>query len=166
MKNYSPDIEGSVGDDSLLPRLVATANVVPPALVGDQPPVGLHNDRVEVLDAVDLKKKIQRFSLGKNKGKMSCTMAITDHHLPLHFTHHISAHGIARPQRQDVGKVARGGAVLGHAAAVLGQALRVDHAVEGVQGSGLEGDANVRRVALHVHLADQAGEVCKKRKEK
>ena len=48
----SPDVE--VGVDGLLPGLVLAADVVPAALVCNQLPVGLHHDRVEVLDILVL----------------------------------------------------------------------------------------------------------------
>ena len=51
-----PDVE--VGEEGLFLGLVATPDVVALALVGHQLPVGLHNDGVEVLDAVNLQRTV------------------------------------------------------------------------------------------------------------
>ena len=48
-------------------------------------------------------------------------------------THHVGAHGVARPQREEVGDGALLLDVLRHAGRVFGESLRVDEPVELIQ---------------------------------
>ena len=74
------------------------------------------------------------------------------------MSHHFSAHGVARPEGNDVVYRVFCLDVFSHAAGVLAQSLGVDHSVEFsgkiLSSQDADGDCNVFRVALHPHFLD------------